>query len=118
PLPDLGGQRRPGTAGTEAALETDRRRASERLRQAQQAERAYKAAKRSATAHANFSEARVHFRQAGHHLRRGVSLTFSVVRNVPYILRGKRDHRRNKAGEAEGQPALTKRVSPDDIVTA
>lgn len=48
---------RPGTSGTEMMLTNNRRRASNRLRDAEKKEREYRNNKRSTTARANFSEA-------------------------------------------------------------
>lgn len=48
---------RPGTSGTELLLVNDRRRASNRLKEAAKKEREYKTKKRSAAARANYTEA-------------------------------------------------------------
>lgn len=48
---------RPGTSGTEMLLVNNRRRASQRYKEASRKERDYKTKKRSASARANYNEA-------------------------------------------------------------
>ncbi|KAK0743734.1 hypothetical protein B0T18DRAFT_328520 [Schizothecium vesticola] len=111
PLPDpLGDQQppiiqpqRPGTAGTEAALKINIHRASEQLRQAQQAERMYRAMKRAASVHANRTEARAHFAQSVEHLQLGVRKGFLGVVGFPHIIREKFEMRRQKGLEAANE---------------
>ncbi|KAK4042828.1 hypothetical protein C8A01DRAFT_44186 [Parachaetomium inaequale] len=98
-LPDDPQQQRPGTSGTEAALKITRRRASEKYRQAERAERAYRAKKRSAATRANYGDAKDHFRQAREHFGVGVKLLVAVVKGWPYVLREKREARRLKGEE-------------------
>lgn len=108
PLPDPNSQR-PGTSGTEMALMTNRRRASEKYQQAQRAERTYVAKKRSATARAARTEAKAHFREAARHLRLALRLSVSVVKNTPYLVSERAEARRAKADEAKRTKTLEKR---------
>ncbi|SPQ20004.1 94a36a80-d35d-42d5-9b5e-eaef1dc9a9b6 [Thermothielavioides terrestris] len=97
---------RPGTSGTEAALKTSRRLASEQLRQAERAERVYRARKRAAAARANYAEARSHLRQAREHLALGARLLFGVVRWLPYVWREKSEARRVRAEEKKRRKVI------------
>jgi hypothetical protein len=97
PLPEP--NERPGTSGTELLLISNRRRASERYQQAQRAERTYIAKKRSNAAKTDFSTAKDHYRQSLHHLKMGISLSFSVVKSVPYFFSSKNEARRAKADD-------------------
>ncbi|KAL2016149.1 hypothetical protein VTK56DRAFT_4117 [Thermocarpiscus australiensis] len=115
PLPDPNvTPQRPGTSGTEAALKMTRRAASEQLRQAERAERAYRARKRAAAARANYADARGHFRQALEHLRLGLKLALAVVRSAHYVVSEKREARRLRADEAKLQRAIEKRRRLDE----
>ncbi|KAK3390448.1 hypothetical protein B0H63DRAFT_557419 [Podospora didyma] len=98
---------------TEAALKVDRRRAPERLREAQRAEQIYRSTKRSAAARSDRAEARIHFTQAIHHFKRGISLNISVIKNVPYVLREK-EMRRQKAEQVSRQRATEKQMRLDE----
>ncbi|KAH7631344.1 hypothetical protein B0T09DRAFT_383207 [Sordaria sp. MPI-SDFR-AT-0083] len=77
---------RPSTAGTELALRLSRRQASEALKEAQRAERAYTSRKRARLARANKVEAAAHFRQAKEHFALAVGLSWRWVRGVPCLI--------------------------------
>ncbi len=108
PLPDPSTQR-PGTSGTEAVLVSNRRQASETYLAAQKAERSYKTKKRSALAQANYSEAKDHFRQAAHHFKTSIALSFGVVKSTPYLVNQKLERQRDKAAEKRRLQAIERR---------
>ena len=108
PLPDPSTQR-PGTSGTEAVLVSNRRQASETYVAAQKAERSYKTKKRSALAQANYSEAKDHFKQAAHHFRTSLALSFGVFKSTPYLVNQKLERQRDKAAEKRRLQAIERR---------
>jgi hypothetical protein len=112
PLPEP--NERPGTSGTELLLVTNRRQASAKFQQAQRAERTYIAKKRSAAAKTDFSTAKDHYRQSLHHLKMGISLSFSVVKSVPYYFSGKSEARRAKADERRKQRLIAMRKTLEE----
>ncbi|KAH6635236.1 hypothetical protein B0J18DRAFT_406797 [Chaetomium sp. MPI-SDFR-AT-0129] len=118
PLPDPATSqvhhRRPGTSGTLAALQTTRRQASEKFRQADRAERTYRATKWSAAARANRAEAGDHFRQSRQHFTLGCRLLVEAVRGWPYVLRERREARRVKAEEAKRKKVLEMKKRLDE----
>ncbi|OIW32430.1 hypothetical protein CONLIGDRAFT_269812 [Coniochaeta ligniaria NRRL 30616] len=91
--------KRPGTSGTELALTSNRRAASQTFQAARRAERIYKARKRSAAARTAYASAKTHFGAAAHHFKVGVKLTVEVVRSVPYVVQDKRERKRAAAEE-------------------
>lgn len=108
PLPEPSEQQpqRPGTSGTEAALKTSRRRATEQLRHAERAERVYRAKKRAAATRANYTEAKAHLRQAREHLGLGVRLLVAVVKGTPFVVREKWEGRRVQREEAKRKKVM------------
>lgn len=105
---------RPGTSGTEAALKMTRRRASEKYRQAERAERAYRAKKRSAMTRANYADAKDNFRQARTHFGLGCKLLVAAVRGWPYVVRDKMEARRKKAEEEKRRKVLEMKKRLDE----
>lgn len=91
PLPS---KPRPGTSGTELALTSDRRAASEHLQAARKAERSYKAHKRATAARKDYAEAKRHLGLAFRHLGLGVRLVVGVVGGVPSVVRDRGERRR------------------------
>lgn len=118
PLPDPSSQlpQRPGTSGTEMALMTSRRRASEKYQQAQRAERTYVAKKRSAIARADRAEAKLHFREAGRHFKLAVRMYLSALKNARYSFSEKGEARRAKADEARRKKALDKKKKLEEAL--
>jgi hypothetical protein len=88
------------------ALKVSRRKASEKFRQAERAERAYRAKKRSAATRANYVDAKDHFKQAREHFGLGVRLLTAVVKGWPYVLREKREARRLRGEEEKRKKVL------------
>ncbi len=106
PSPDQTEKKRPGTSGTEIALVSSRRRASENYQKAQRAERAYVAKKRCATGRANYNEAKSHFKESGTHLKQGMQLILGVVKCMPYVVNERREQRQVKTDAKRRQRAL------------
>lgn len=100
---------RPGTSGTENLLRTTRRQASDNYQRAQRAERAYRAKKRAATARADLTDAKTHYAECFKHLTRGLAVTFSAVKSLPYVLDEKQEAARQKADAKRKQRALEKK---------
>lgn len=109
---------RPGTSGTEAALKTSRRHASQQFRQAERAERAYRAKKRAAATRANYGDAKDHFKQAREHFGLGVKLLVAVVKGWPYVLREKKEGRRLKREEAKRKKVVEMKRRLDEKLGA
>jgi hypothetical protein len=114
---------RPGTSGTEALLVTNTRKASDRFKQAQRAERTYIAKKRSAIARANFSDAKSHYKESASHLKSAITLTFAVMRMSPYLVSEKNEARQLKADERkrrrlqDQQKRLEEQIARDQRTT-
>ncbi|TDZ40655.1 hypothetical protein C8035_v005498 [Colletotrichum spinosum] len=104
PLP-----KRPGTSGTENLLRTNRRQASDNYQRAQRAERAYRAKKRAATARADLSDAKSHYAECFKHLTRGLAVTISAVKSLPYVFDERQEAARQKAEAKKKQRALEKK---------
>ncbi|PSR83708.1 hypothetical protein BD289DRAFT_352749, partial [Coniella lustricola] len=110
---------RPGTSGTEMMLTNNRRRASNRLRDARKKEREYLNQKRSTAARADFNEAKSHFKQGLQHNWTAAKLTFGVVKSLGYIIRNKKDRasrrseEKRKARAAEHQRKLEEQFKKD-----
>ncbi|KAK4238183.1 hypothetical protein C8A03DRAFT_15324 [Achaetomium macrosporum] len=115
PEPDVVEEpKRPGTSGTEAALKITRRRASQKLRQAERAERLYRAKKRSAATRANYADAKDHLRQAKEHFKLGFKLLVAVVKGVPYVLREKHEVKRLKKEEEKRKKVMEMKQRLDE----
>ncbi|KAK1596306.1 uncharacterized protein LY79DRAFT_667352 [Colletotrichum navitas] len=104
PLP-----KRPGTSGTENILKTNRRQASDNYQRAQRAERAYRAKKRATAARADLSDAKTHYAECFKHLTRGLAVTFSAVKSLPYVFDERQEAARQKADAKRKQRALEKK---------
>ncbi|GKT45555.1 uncharacterized protein ColSpa_05736 [Colletotrichum spaethianum] len=104
PLP-----KRPGTSGTENLLKTNRRQASDNYQRAQRAERAYRAKKRATAARADLSDAKTHYTECFKHLTRGLAVTFSAVKSLPYVFDERQEAARQKADAKKKQRALEKK---------
>ncbi|KAK1447837.1 hypothetical protein CMEL01_09676 [Colletotrichum melonis] len=104
PLP-----KRPGTSGTENLLRTNRRQASDNYQRAQRAERAYRAKKRATAARADLSDAKSHYAECFKHLSRGLAVTFSAVKSLPYVFDERQEASRQKAEAKKKQRALEKK---------
>ncbi|OHF01468.1 hypothetical protein CORC01_03224 [Colletotrichum orchidophilum] len=104
PLP-----KRPGTSGTENLLKTNRRQASDNYQRAQRAERAYRAKKRATAARADLSDAKSHYAECFKHLGRGLAVTLSAVKSLPYVFDERQEASRQKAEAKKKQRALEKK---------
>ncbi|KZL63391.1 hypothetical protein CI238_12879 [Colletotrichum incanum] len=104
PLP-----KRPGTSGTEVLLKTNRRQASDNYQRAQRAERAYRAKKRATAARADLSDAKTHYAECFKHLTRGLAVTISAVKSLPYVFDERQEAARQKAEAKKKQRALEKK---------
>ncbi|KAK2071135.1 hypothetical protein P8C59_005584 [Phyllachora maydis] len=100
---------RPGTSGTEMALVTNRQQASQRLAQAQQAERSYRARKRAAAGRAHWAEAKQHLAEGTRHLRAACRLGASAVASVRYMASEKLDRRRRHVADVKRKRVAEKR---------
>ncbi|CAI0642017.1 hypothetical protein CGCSCA4_v006291 [Colletotrichum siamense] len=100
---------RPGTSGTENLLRTNRRQASDNYQRAQRAERTYRAKKRATAARADLSDAKTHYAECFKHLTRGLAVTFSAVKSLPYVFDEKQEAARQKAEAKKKQRALEKK---------
>ncbi|KAL0933094.1 uncharacterized protein CTRU02_212058 [Colletotrichum truncatum] len=100
---------RPGTSGTENLLRTNRRQASDNFQRAQRAERAYRAKKRAATARADLSDAKTHYSECFKHFTRGIAVTLSAVKSLPYVFDERQEAARQKADAKKKQRALEKK---------
>ncbi|KAK4165139.1 hypothetical protein QBC43DRAFT_299657 [Cladorrhinum sp. PSN259] len=105
---------RPGTSGTLTALQLDRLRASENLKAASRKERTYRAKKRAATARANYSECKHHFKLARVHFSSGISLLGGVIKSIPYLVSEKLEGRKQKKEEKKREKVLEKRRRLDE----
>ncbi|GJC96962.1 hypothetical protein CH63R_07741 [Colletotrichum higginsianum IMI 349063] len=114
PTPSVAGDskplpKRPGTSGTENLLKTNRRQASDNYQRAQRAERAYRAKKRATAARADLSDARTHYAECFKHLTRGLAVTISAVKSLPYVFDERQEAARQKAEVKKKQRALEKK---------
>ncbi|KAK2065011.1 hypothetical protein LY76DRAFT_641251 [Colletotrichum caudatum] len=113
PASSIAGERplpkRPGTSGTENLLKTNRRQASDNYQRAQRAERAYRAKKRATAARADLSDAKTHYAECFKHLTRGLAVTFSAVKSLPYVFDERQEAARQKAEVKRKQRALEKK---------
>ncbi|ORY62954.1 uncharacterized protein BCR38DRAFT_345436 [Pseudomassariella vexata] len=100
---------RPGTSGTEHLLITNRRQASEQFVKAQRAEKAYRAKKHASLAKYNYADTKGHFKESFTHCGLGMKGLVSVIRAVPYLIRDKREKRRQKAELAKRQRDLERK---------
>jgi len=105
PLPTTEVAQRPGTAGTEVFLMANTRRASDRFKQAQQAEKAYRAKKRSTVARANLDSAKAHYRDSYDHLRSALRLSLTVIRMSPFLLTERSEEHQLKSDEKKRRRA-------------
>jgi hypothetical protein len=110
--------KRPGTSGTQAALKTSRRHASEKFRQAERAEHTYRAKKRAAATRANYADAKDNFKQAREHFGLGVKLLVAVAKGWPYVLREKKEGRRLKREEKKRRKVVEMKRRLDEKLGA
>lgn len=97
------------TTATENLLMTNRRKASDKFKQAQRAEQAYRSKKRSTVARANLAEAKEHWKATFSNLKMACKYTFAVLRFSPYLLGEKSEAKQEKAEEKKRAAALKKR---------
>ncbi|VUC28253.1 unnamed protein product [Clonostachys rosea] len=88
------------TSNTEALLVMTRRDATEKLQQAQKAERTYKNRKRAGGGRESFKASRDHFKAAARELKLAFTTLFRGVKAVPNIVGDKKDQRRRSRMQA------------------
>ncbi|CAI6091969.1 unnamed protein product [Clonostachys chloroleuca] len=82
------------TSNTENLLVMTRREATEKLQQAQKAERTYKNRKRAGSGRESFKACKDHFKAAARELKLGFVTLFRAIKAVPNIVGDKQNERR------------------------
>lgn len=109
---------RPGTAGTEVLLRSNREQASTAFKRAHRAEQAYIAHKQANAARQGITEAKAHFKESKTHFEAGCGLSFSALKAIPHVLSEKREARRVDAEAKKREQAEKKREHYEKLAKA